>query len=172
MSPGHIFLIGFMGAGKSTVACLVADSLAMPCADLDDVIESRSGSMVSELFAETGEEGFRALETDVLASLEGSTPTVIACGGGIVTRPENRAALKRMGTVVLLEVSAEEAIARVGDATTRPLLSGPSGALAATSLLKAREALYRSVSDTVVDTEGRTPEQVAALIVSALGETS
>lgn len=172
MSGEHIFLVGFMGAGKSTTARLIAESLAMPWIDLDGLIEDRAGSTVSNLFTESGEEGFRALEADALAGLEGLPPTVVACGGGVVSRPENRAALKRMGTVIHLEVTAAEAVARVGDAATRPLLSGASGTLAATALLQAREALYRSVADVEVDTVGRTPEQVAEAVVSALGVTS
>lgn len=168
MTPRHIFMIGFMGAGKSTVASLVAEALHMPCIDLDARIERAAGVTVAELFATRGEEAFRDLETDALLALAAEEPAVVACGGGIVLRPENRSALRDMGTVVYLRVDASEALARVGDCSTRPLLSGPSGSLAATSLLKAREGLYRSVADIEVDTLGVSAGEVAALVVDGL----
>lgn len=169
MSTGHIFLVGFMGAGKSTVAGLVAARLGRPYVDLDEVIAERAGRPVTAIFAEDGEETFRALESQALLGVEHLAPSVIACGGGIVIRPENRAALKRLGTVVYLEVTAGEALARIGDVGTRPLLAGAGGSLAATRLLSARESLYRSVADLTVDTVGLECQQVADTIVSLLG---
>lgn len=168
MRAGHLFMVGFMGAGKTTVACLVADALRMPCIDLDSEIEARDGRSVATIFEEEGEEGFRSVERTALLSLMDRTPLVVACGGGVVLRPENRAALKEMGTVVHLQVTAAEALARIGDASTRPLLAGPSGTLAATSLLQAREGLYRSVADIEIDTAGRTAEEVAQLVLDRL----
>ncbi|PKQ16191.1 MAG: shikimate kinase [Actinobacteria bacterium HGW-Actinobacteria-7] len=165
-----MFLVGFMGAGKSTVAQVVAAALQRPCVDLDSQIEAGSHRPVSQIFAEDGEEGFRDQESQALTMLEGQTPAVVACGGGVVLRTQNRALLKRLGTVVYLVVTAEEAVARVGDSATRPLLAGSAGSLAATSLLAAREGLYRSVADVVVDTVGRTSEQVAAQVISELDE--
>jgi len=169
MSGAHIFLVGFMGAGKSSVARLVAERAGLPCIDLDRDIEREQGAPITRIFEDRGEQAFRDLESAALLGLGARPPSVVACGGGIVLRPENRAALKRMGRVVYLEVTAAEALARVGDTSTRPLLSGPSGALAATSLLAAREALYLAVADVVVETVGRTPSEVAALVLEALG---
>lgn len=170
MSGSHIFLVGFMGAGKSTVGALMAARLARPLIDLDERIEHAAGRSVSEIFESEGEDAFRALEADVLAAVEDEQPSVIACGGGVVVRPENRATLKRLGTVAYLEVTAGEALARVGDAATRPLLAGAGGAIAATTLLQAREALYRSVADVTISTTGRTAEQVADSLVDTLEE--
>lgn len=164
----HIFLIGFMGAGKSTVAALLAERLSMPLVDVDAVVESTQGKTVAQIFTEQGESAFRDAERAALLGLEGLPPSVVACGGGIVTRDENRADLRRLGTVVYLQVSAAEAVARVGDASTRPLLSGPSGTLAATSLLQAREALYRAAADLVVDTEGCDAKEVADRVLAAI----
>jgi shikimate kinase len=165
----RLFLVGFMGSGKSTVGRLVAESLDMPLVDLDEIIEADAQMPVAEVFARQGEDVFREMETAALLSLEDLPPAVVACGGGVVLRPENRAALKRLGRVVYLKVTAGEAVARIGDADTRPLLAGPAGSLAATSLLAARESLYTSVADVTVDTMGRTPEQVAVKVVEALG---
>lgn len=167
--PRHIFLIGFMGAGKSTVARLVSVRLARPAIDLDEVIEQRSGQPVATIFRERGEEAFRDLESEALASLADREPSVVACGGGVVLRSENRGALCSLGRVIYLEVTAGEALARIGDAESRPLLSGPSGTLAATSLLAARESLYRASADAIIDTTGLTPEQVADDVVAIVG---
>jgi len=165
LSGGHVFLVGFMGAGKSTVAALLARDMDRPCIDLDDRIAEAAGKPVSAIFAEEGEEAFRDAESAALQVLSDAEPSVVACGGGVVLRPENRALLKQLGTVVYLEVTAGEALARIGDAETRPLLAGSSGTLAATSLLSAREALYRSAADLKIDTVGRTPEQITGQIL-------
>ena len=165
---GHLFLIGFMGAGKTTVGGLLAERLSRPCIDLDALIEYRVGRSVREIFEEEGEDAFREVESAALGSLAESVPSVVACGGGIVLRPENRAMLKRMGTVVYLRVSAGETLARVGADDTRPLLAGPGGELAATRLLEARESLYSAVADFSVDTVGRTPSEVADDVVAEL----
>lgn len=164
----HVFLVGFMGAGKSTVARLVADSLGRPCIDVDELIEAREGHKVAEIFALLGEQGFRDLESSVLESLDGLESSIVACGGGIVVRPENRAALHRLGTVVYLQVTTGEALARIGDVGSRPLLSGEGGTLAATALLTARDALYRSVADISIDTVGKDAHSVADEVVSIL----
>jgi shikimate kinase len=158
----QLFLIGFMGAGKSTVGRLVAERIGRPFVDLDEVVETRVGRPVREIFDTEGEETFRLLETAALETLLDAEPSVVACGGGIVLSDSNRALLSRLdGFVVYLKVTAGETLARVGADGTRPLLSGPGGTLAATSLLEARQALYMAVADATVDTVGRSADQVA-----------
>jgi shikimate kinase len=164
----HVFLVGFMGAGKSTVARMVAKELGRPCIDVDELIEAHTGHKVAEIFALRGEQGFRDLESATLLSLEERPSSIVACGGGIVVRPENRAALHRLGKVVYLQVTTGEALARIGDAGSRPLLSGEGGAIAATALLQARDALYRSVADISIDTVGKDAEAVAGEVASSL----
>lgn len=164
----HIFLVGFMGAGKSTVGRLLARRLGLPFADLDEMVEAAVGSTVAQIWAESGEEAFRAAESEAIASLAGQGPSVIACGGGVVLADENRAELKSLGRVVYLTVSADEALARVGGADTRPLLAG-SGAALAWRLMAARESVYLAVADAVVATTGRSPEQVAGDVAAAIG---
>lgn len=165
----HLFLIGFMGAGKSTVGHLAADKLGRAFLDCDDMVEMSAGARVKEIFSAEGEAGFRERETKALASLEDVPPVVAACGGGVVVRDENRALLKMMGSVIYLRVTAGEALARVGEDDSRPLLAGDSGALAAT-LLQAREAMYEAVADATIDTVGKSPEQVADLVVATYNE--
>jgi shikimate kinase len=166
----HVFLVGFMGAGKSTVAEILGSSLSRPVIDLDARIESFAGRSVREVFEDAGEEAFRALETEQLALVGEEEPSVIACGGGIVVRDENRALLKRLGFVVYLHVSAGETLARVGADGSRPLLSGPGGTLAATKLLEARESMYSAVADVTVETVGRSIDDVAADVLAAVRE--
>ncbi len=167
----HVYLVGFMGAGKSTVGRLLAARLEMPFVDLDERIEARSGRSVDEIFAATGEPGFRVREHDELVSLEQESPAIVACGGGVILSDENRAFLKRTGTVVYVKVTAAEALARVGDSHTRPLLAG-GGAQIASTILQAREALYRAVADITVDTVGKTPDRVVDEILGGMDRVS
>lgn len=161
----HLFLVGFMGAGKSSVGRQVAERLGVPFVDLDERIAAERGATIREIFETGGEKSFREVERDALIALQSEPPSVVACGGGVVVRDENRGALKRLGTVVHLKVDAAEALARIGDTSTRPLLSGRGGAMAATSLLVARESLYAAVADVVVDTTGRGIDEVAAAVL-------
>ena len=168
----HIVLIGFMGAGKSTVGRLVARQLDRPFLDVDALVERSDGRSVHSIFAEDGEQRFRELEAVALEALLTTPPSVVACGGGVVLSDSNRAILKRLGTVVYLRVTAAETLARLSGDTTRPLLAGAGGAIAATELLGAREALYGAVADLVVDTVDRTPEEVALEVVRLVEERS
>lgn len=169
---GHLFLIGFMGAGKSSVGRMLAADLGVPFLDLDEAITAQAGRSIAEIFESQGEEAFRQLETEALLSLQDSPQSVVACGGGVVLTAANRSALKGMGTVLYLQVDAAEALARIGDTSTRPLLSGPAGAMAATSLLAARECLYEAIADEVVDTRGLSISEVAQSALKVISDRS
>lgn len=164
----HLFLIGFMGAGKSTVGRMVAERLGRPFIDLDELVEQRDGATVPEIFSERGEEGFRAAEHEALQALALEPDSVVATGGGVVLREDNRAALRRLGQVVYLAVTPEEAIARLGDASGRPLLAG-GDVDTARAILDARLALYTSAADHVVDTVGRDVDCVVDDVASIAG---
>ncbi len=166
----HLLLVGFMGAGRSSVGRELAARLGLPFIDLDASIEERAGMPVARYFSEHGEPAFRELEHAALRDLIGAPDSVVACGGGVVTRDDNRILLKDLGRVVYLRVSAGEALARIGDTTTRPLLAGPGGALVATRLLESRESLYQAVADVVVETGGATVEQVVDRVLGAVGD--
>ena len=102
-----VFFVGFMGAGKTSVARKLARTCGIASIDVDTYLERREGKRVKELFAEVGEEGFRAIETDVLRELAEKDPLLVSCGGGVVLRPENRALLAEKGYVVYLQVTAD-----------------------------------------------------------------
>ncbi|MCL4079144.1 3-dehydroquinate synthase [Coriobacteriia bacterium Es71-Z0120] len=163
----HVFLTGFMGSGKSTVGRIVAERLGLPFVDLDEEIERRAGRSVSEIFRGDGEEAFREAEHAALLDAVRGLGSVVACGGGVVLRNENRRLLKEHGTVVYLAVSADEALARIGDASDRPLLAGDARAIAP-RILDARLSLYRATADLTVDTTGRAPSEVADEVVRLL----
>jgi len=165
-----LWLVGMMGAGKSTVGPLVAAGLRRPFVDLDEVIAREAGQSVAAIFAAEGEAGFRRREAAALAAAAG-TEAVVACGGGIVVDPANAALLRRSGVVVWLEAPAEVLAARLREARGRPLLSaeGPSGVGA---LLASREAAYGAASHCRVLTTGRSPADVAEEVVRRWSEFS
>jgi shikimate kinase len=172
----HLLLVGMMGAGKSTVARLVAARLGRPHVDTDVEVERVAGSTVSELFSTRGEAGFRAAESVVLTEvLARSVPAVISVGGGAVLDPSQRRALRASGPVVWLRARPDTLARRVGRGAGRPLLvargGGPSeepaGALA--RIDGERRALYEEVASVVIDVDDLTPGAVAERVVSAVG---
>lgn len=164
-------LIGYRGTGKSTVARYVADRLGWSWVDADVELERRAGQTIQEIFAARGEAVFRDLESAVLRDLVASGPQVLALGGGVVLREENRMMLAQSpAAVVWLQARPETLQQRLlGDPTTtarRPQLTSRGGIDEIRALLAQREPLYRQCADVALDTEGRTPEQVAEEIVS------
>lgn len=166
-SPRHLVLVGLMGAGKSTVGRVCAQRLRRPFVDTDELVETLAAMSVRECFVSMGESGFRALERQALTDAC-ATPErlVIACGGGAVLDPENRARLRDGGFVVWLQAPAEELAARVGSGVSRPLLSGDESAVATLERLASiREAAYEAAADAIVDTSGRTVDEVAERVL-------
>lgn len=165
-----LFLIGYRGSGKTTVGRLVAGRLGWAFLDADLVLEQRYGQTIREIFAAEGEPGFRDKESTVLADLCLRTNTVIATGGGIVLRDENRALLKCHGFVAWLTADPATLLARIqADPTTaerRPALAG-GGSEEIEQLLAVREPLYRAVADVVVAVGALSPEQAADAILAA-----
>jgi shikimate kinase len=151
------------------VGRIVADRFGVPFIDLDSEITRSARRSITDIFDADGEQGFRSRETAALRELADTPASVVACGGGVVLIDENRRLLKQTGVVVYLKVSAEEAIARIGDTTGRPLLAHGDAAHMAATLLATRETLYETVADAVVDTSGLAPEQVASAAFDAMG---
>lgn len=148
-----VYFVGFMGAGKTTVARRLARMCHAASVDVDAYIERREGKRVKEIFAEEGEQRFRDIEHDALVEIGELDPLLVSCGGGIVLRPENREFLKESGFVVYLQVDAAEAAGRISDISTRPLFKDIE---AAEEIRQTRLALYQEVADVLIDTSGKS----------------
>lgn len=161
-----IALVGLSGAGKSSVARLLAAQLGWPLADTDALIAASAGRSVPQIFAEDGEPHFRALEAQALAQALAGPPRVVATGGGIVLLAANRALLRAQAYVVWLDAPIAALVARLqAHDEQRPLLQGTDPAARLAALHAARAALYAEVAHLHIDTAGQTPEQVAGAIV-------
>jgi shikimate kinase len=159
-----IVLVGFMGAGKTTVGRLLAAQLAVPFTDSDQVIEERAGKPIRQVFADDGEPAFRALEHQVIADLLAGPDIVLALGGGAVEHALTRKLLAE-APVAFLRVSYAEAIGRVGGDGGRPVLARPDLA----AVYAARQAAYSAVATVTVDVDGRSPADISAGILARLG---
>ena len=162
-------LVGLMGAGKSAVAHVLGERLGVVVADLDAYIEAAEGCRISELFEREGEAYFRRREGEVLRKALAAGARVVACGGGVVLDPAHRALLRDQCDVVWLEVSPAEAARRIGGGGGRPLLAGAPPRARLESLLAERGPLYAEIADRRIDTEARTPDQVADVILAGDG---
>lgn len=165
MTP-RVVLVGVMGAGKSTVAGRLGRAWNLPVRDTDADVEAREGRTVQDLFVEKGEAHFRAVEAEVVAEALADHEGVLALGGGAVLSEETRERLAGH-QVVFLRVGLADAVKRVGLGVGRPLLLGNVRARLK-ALLDERAPLYESVATLVVDTDGRTPDEVAAEVLRGL----
>jgi shikimate kinase len=164
----RVVLVGPMGAGKSTVGRLLAQRWDVAFRDTDDDVEQAEGRTISEIFVDSGEEHFRALERAAVARAVAEHDGVLAVGGGAVMAADTRALLGGL-RVVFLRVGLSDAASRVGLGASRPLLLGNvRGTMKA--LLDERTPVYESVAVAVVDTDGRTPDEVADAVDRALAE--
>lgn len=163
----RIFLIGARGTGKSTVGRLLAERLGWAFVDADEHLEARAAASIADIFRNEGEAAFRVLEADVLAELAKRERHVIATGGGVVLREENREKLAE-GFVVWLQATPEAAFARMqADPTTaarRPNLTSTGGIEELRTVMAAREPFYRAVADFALDTANVSPDAAADAI--------
>ncbi len=158
-----VVLVGFMGAGKTTVGRILAGRLALPFVDSDVLIEQEQGRAIRDIFEAEGEEFFRELEHRTVAGLVRGQDAVVALGGGALGNPRTREVL-RDACVVYLRVSYDQALERVRDDELRPMLRRPDLA----AVYQARESVYETVSTVVVDTDGCGPEEVARTVLERL----
>ena len=170
MKRSSVYLVGMMGAGKTTVGRLLARRLKLRFLDSDHEIERRCGAAVPLIFDIEGEAGFRARESAVLAELTALEAVVIATGGGAVLAEENRRRLAASGAVVYLRAQPEDLYERVRQDRNRPLLAtaDPLGRLRA--LYLERDPIYRSVADLVIDTGRQSVQALVRTLIDQLGD--
>ncbi len=162
----NIYLIGFMGAGKTSVARALSAASGMDMIEMDQRIEQEAGMPITEIFAKYGEEYFRDLETELVRTLAGESELVVSCGGGSVLREENAARMKESGHIVLLTASPETIFERVRYSTNRPVLNGNMNIDYIRGLMEKRRERYETVADLMVPTDGRPVRIIAADILA------
>lgn len=167
----NIYLIGPMGAGKTTVGRMLAKALGIIFVDSDREIEQRTGVSIPMIFEYEGEGGFRKREAEVLADLVQSDDVVLATGGGAVLQEANRQLLKQHGFVVYLQCSVDTQLERTHKDANRPLLRTENPRQRLTDLSKTREPLYREIADTIVDTGRYSSRSVVRHILRAYQRT-
>lgn len=164
----HVLLIGFMGAGKSTVARRLARRYGKVSFDTDAGISRMVGKSIPEIFSGEGEQAFRRYECEYLQYLKGMEPGIVSCGGGIVTYEGSRRALRELGFVVYLDVSVDEVYRRISSTESRPNLSDDRRRTE--ELYESRLPLYMECADLVVDTNGKSSGAVARELGNILVE--
>ena len=162
--PGAVFLVGFMGAGKSSVGKVLARLIGWDFVDLDELIVASERRGIPEIFAREGEAYFRRVERGILASLRGRTRLIVACGGGTYENEESRLLIDRMGRAVWIQVPLRQALARCTGGEERPLLKDDAQAEA---LYRRRLPTYRAAG-LHVDADGLSAEEVAERIAGML----
>lgn len=157
----HIYLIGFMGTGKSTISRILRKNLEWKEIDVDARIEAEQDMKITEIFERYGEERFRDIETECLRAVSKEPAAIVSCGGGAVLRPENVRIMQESGTIVLLTATPETVFLRVRHSKKRPVLNGNMNVAYIEQLMEKRRAAYEAASQITVSTDDKTPRQVA-----------
>lgn len=166
----NLFLIGFMGAGKSSVSAGLGRMLGREVVEMDERIAAQEGMSIPEIFAQKGEPYFRACETALIKSFAQGAPRIVSCGGGVPLREENVAAMRESGTVVLLTASPEVILERVKDSDERPLLQGHKDVPYIAALMEQRRPRYEAAADITVDTSRLNIEEVCRQVLRQVSE--
>lgn len=164
----NIFLVGFMGAGKTTVSKYLSSMLSIERVEVDELIIKKEGMSVNSIFEEYGEEYFRNCESSTLIELEKRNQLVVSCGGGIVLREENIASMKKNGRVVLLTATPETTLERLKDSDERPILRNNMNVEFIAGLMEKRREKYLKAADIIVETDGKTVPEVCEEIARKL----
>ena len=159
----HIYLIGFMGTGKTTISHKLQQLTQAEEIDMDVWIVEKNGMSINDMFEKYGETYFRDRETDAVREIADYAPAIVSCGGGAVLRDENTQMMKETGKIVLLTATPETIYERVKNSTDRPLLNGNMNVEHIASLMEKRRELY--ANDIKVATDGKTPDEIAEEIL-------
>lgn len=163
----HIFFIGFLGAGKSTLARNLGRMFKRRYVDTDRLVERRSGRSIAKIFRAEGEARFRVLETQVLESLRSDRSLLVSCGGGIVETPRNIELMHQMGVCVYLDGDLDDSLRQIRSLASRPDFRSPEHAA---RLYRHRRPLYEAAADVTVDIRGRSFEDVSYICADMLLE--
>ena len=164
----NIVLIGFMGAGKSTISEFLKTVFAMEVIEMDQIIAERQGMSISDIFETYGEEYFRDLETNLLIEMQSKKNMVISCGGGVPMRERNVVEMKKNGRVVLLTAKPETILNRVKDNHDRPLLEGNKTVPFIADLMEKRREKYQVAADIVIETDDKSELEICEELVKKL----
>ena len=156
----NLFLIGFMGCGKSTMARMLSERMQMTLIEMDETIEEEAGLSINEIFETYGEQYFRDLESQLILRIMKTGGAVVSCGGGAILRPENVENMKKNGTVVYFSAKPETIYKRVRYSTNRPLLNGNMNVEHITNLMNQRLPRYEAAADVTIFVDGKEKEQV------------
>ncbi len=171
-AKSNIYLVGPMGAGKTTIGRQLAEALQMDFVDSDHEIENRTGASIPWIFDVEGEEGFRKRESAIIDELTRRQNIVLATGGGAVLAEANRKHLNSRGTVIYLTASIDQLLRRTHRDRNRPLLQTDDPRAKLEELMRIRDPLYREVADYVIDTENSTIRHTVKHIIKLLGQTT
>ena len=164
----NIFLIGFMGSGKSTIGRFLQKELNMELVEMDARIVEEQGMSINDIFAQYGEDHFRDIESKLILTLGEEGNTIVSCGGGVVVRPQNVEYMKKSGTIVFLTATPETIYERVKNSTDRPILNGHMNVEYIAELMEKRRALYEEAADIRIKTDGKDRNEICREIISKL----
>jgi shikimate kinase len=170
MLSENLFLVGLMGAGKTTVGKLLAKHLNKQFIDSDHEIEKRTGVKINVIFELEGEEGFRTREETVIDELTRQQGIVLATGGGVILRESNRSALRNRGTVIYLRANADDLWRRTRHDKNRPLLKTENPRARLQELLMQRDALYRDTAHVIMDTGEQNVQKLVRQLEQQLAQ--
>ena len=164
----NIFLIGFMGAGKSTIAKALCKELQMQLVEMDARIVEEQGMSINDIFAQYGEDHFRDIESQLILTLGEEGNTIVSCGGGVVVRSQNIEFMKKSGKVVFLSATPETIYERVKNSADRPILNGHMNVEYIAELMEKRRALYEAAADIKIETDGKSRSVICKEIMERL----
>lgn len=165
---GNIFLIGFMGTGKSTIARELKKMLHTECMEMDDMIVESQGMSIPDIFEKYGEDYFRDVESKLLIDLKKKENVIVSCGGGVVVRPENINHMKESGKIILLSATPQTVYERVKNNTNRPILNGNMNVEYIEGLMEKRREKYQEAADITVITDDKNVAEICREIIKSL----
>ena len=164
----NIFLIGYMGTGKSTVAANMATEYGMEVMEMDEMIVCRENMSISDIFTKHGEEYFRDAESNLLQEICLRENNVVSCGGGVVLRRQNVEDMRNSGTIVLLSAKPETILERVKDDNSRPLLAGNKTVAFVSEMMEKRREKYEGAADIIIQTDDKAVVNICEEIIERI----